>query len=363
MLFHSSHSFLDPIHKDHDQRILAQTIALERLIHLPHHPVDHGHHVATRTGLTLADHEIWGDAGAMGRRRGQVQEKGLIGRFCGLLIEQALNTGYEDWSSWLPCNRALAVPSENTGPPSPYTRSTARKAGWQWRIPLQHRTGNGHVYCSDHISDDEATSILLSNLESPGLRDPIQLRFTTGHRKKFWNKNVLAIGLSAGFMEPLESTSLHLIQYGILRLLALFPDKTMSPLLRREYNDLTTAEYERIRDFLILHYTATEREDSEFWRYCKNMPIPDSLQYKIDHFKDSGRIVSSERELFKNPSWIAVYIGQGIIPKRAPIMTHMRGDVPVNARIKSIHSAIAQAADAMPSHDDFLNGYAKSNAI
>ena len=275
--------------------------------------------------------------------------------FYGLLIEQTLKTGYEDWSKWLPCNRAVAVPCEKTGPALPYTKATAKAAGWQWRIPLQHRTGNGYVHCSDFISVDEATETLLQSLDGTPTADPRVLKFTTGRRKAFWNKNVVAIGLSAGFMEPLESTSLHLIQYGILRLLALFPDKSMSPLLAREYNELTIAEYERIRDFLVLHYIATERTDSELWRYCANMEIPDRLAYKIDHFRASGRIVSDERELFTNPSWIAVYLGQGIVPERASAPAAMRaGAVPVAERLSQIRSAMGEAVAVMPEHESYI---------
>jgi tryptophan halogenase len=180
------------------------------------------------------------------------------------------------------------------------------------------------------------------------------LRFVTGKRRKFWEKNCVAIGLSAGFMEPLESTSLHLIQYGILRLIALLPDAAMSPLLAREYNAQTSMEYERIRDFLILHYKATERDDSELWRYCAAMPIPDSLQYKIDHFRSHGMLVSDERELFANPSWIAVYLGQGIVPQKAPALAAMRAGVPVGERLGQIRQAMAEAVAAMPSHGDFI---------
>ena len=194
----------------------------------------------------------------------------------------------------------------------------------------------------------------MSSLDGGALADPRILRFVTGKRRKFWDKNCVAIGLSAGFMEPLESTSLHLIQYGILRLLALFPDAEMSPLLAREYNAQTAAEYERIRDFLILHYKATERDDSELWRYCAAMVIPDSLQYKIDHFRSHGMIVSDERELFKNPSWIAVYLGQGITPKRAPAVASMRDGVPVADRLAAISQAMNAAVAEMPAHADFL---------
>ena len=273
--------------------------------------------------------------------------------FRGLLIEEALAAGYDNWQHWLPCDRAVAVPCEK-GEFTPYTRSTAKPAGWQWRIPLQHRTGNGYVHCSQFISEEEASAELLASLDGKPLADPRALRFVTGKRRAFWKGNCVAIGLSAGFMEPLESTSLHLIQYGILRLIALLPDTAMSPLLAREYNAQTAQEYERIRDFLILHYKASERDDSELWRYCAAMPIPDSLQYKIDHFRAHGMLVSDERELFANPSWIAVYLGQGIVPGRAPALAQMRSQVPVADRLASIRSAMDEAVAAMPSHADFI---------
>jgi len=280
--------------------------------------------------------------------------------FIGLLIEKKLATGYQDWSHWLPCNRAVAVTCEKNGPVLAHTQSTAKDAGWQWRIPLQHRTGKGYVYCSDYLEADDAEKELLSSLDGAPLRDPKHLRFVTGRRNKFWNKNCVAIGLAAGFMEPLESTSLHLIQYGIMRLLALFPDKTMSPLLAEEYNSLTIAEYERVRDFLILHYTATEREDTAFWRYCKSMPIPDRLAYKIEHFKTHGMIVSDERELFHNASWIAVYLGQDIVPAQAPALARHRTHVPTQDRLKAIRHAMNEAVGAMATHDDFIGRHCAS---
>ncbi|WP_086616635.1 tryptophan halogenase family protein [Erythrobacter tepidarius] len=273
--------------------------------------------------------------------------------FRGLLIEEALKAGYDNWQHWLPCDRAVAVPCER-GAFTPYTRSTAKAAGWQWRIPLQHRTGNGYVHCSQFLSEDEACASLLASLDGKPLADPRPLRFVTGKRREFWKKNCVAIGLSAGFMEPLESTSLHLIQYGILRLIALLPDRAMSPLLAREYNAQTAAEYERIRDFLILHYKACERDDSELWRYCAAMPIPDSLQYKIDHFREYGLLVADGHELFANPSWIAVYLGQGITPARAPALATMRTSVPVSERLAQIRAAMDEAVAAMPSHAEFI---------
>ena len=274
--------------------------------------------------------------------------------FRGLLIEGTLEAGYKNWQHWLPCDRAVAVPCSKGKEITPYTRSTAKAAGWQWRIPLQHRTGNGYVHCSEYISEDEATATLMGSLDGEPQADPRTLRFVTGMRRKFWDKNCVAIGLSAGFMEPLESTSLHLIQYGILRLIALLPDTAMSPLLAREYNRQTASEYERIRDFLVLHYKATTRDDAELWRYCSAMEIPDSLQYKMDHFREYGLLVSDERELFANPSWIAVYLGQDIVPERAPAITKMRNGVPVAERLNMVAAAMKGAVDEMPAHADFL---------
>lgn len=282
--------------------------------------------------------------------------------FFGLLIEKTLHTGYEDWSHWLPCDQAVAVACEKTGPAKPYTRSIAREAGWQWRIPLQHRTGNGYVHCSNFISAATASDTLLANLDGAPIAEPRLLKFTTGRRKKFWNGNCVAIGLSAGFMEPLESTSLHLIQYAIMRFIALFPDRDVSPLLEGEYNTLTLAEYERIRDFLILHYKATERDDGELWRYCASMEIPERLVYKIAHFRREGRVVADERELFHNPSWIAVYLGQGIVPDRAPALASMRTKVPVAERLANIRSAMAEAVAAMPEHEAFIARYCAAGA-
>jgi len=273
--------------------------------------------------------------------------------FRGRLIEEALHAGYDNWQAWLPCDRAVAVPCER-GEFTPYTRSTAREAGWQWRIPLQHRTGNGYVHCSQFLGEDEAAATLLAHLDGNPLADPRTLRFVTGKRRKFWERNCVAIGLSAGFMEPLESTSLHLIQYGILRLIALLPDAAMSPLLAREYNAQTSREYELIRDFLILHYKATERDDSELWRYCAAMPIPDTLAYKIEHFRTHGMLVADPQELFANPSWIAVYLGQGILPERAPALAAMRTGVPVAQRLQQIRQAMDEAVAGAPTHDAFV---------
>lgn len=283
--------------------------------------------------------------------------------FRGLLIEDTLKTGYEEWTHWLPCDRAIAVPCEKIEDAAPYTRSTAHTAGWQWRIPLQHRTGNGHVYSSPYMDDDEAQRILLDNLDGAPLADPRLLRFTTGRRKLFWNKNCLAIGLSAGFMEPLESTSLHLIQSGIMRFLALFPDRDNGQVLRDEYNKNTATEYERIRDFLILHYHATERQDSPLWAYCANMEIPDTLQRKIDQFRSYGNIVADELELFRNASWLAVYIGQNIMPEKIAPLAELRDHVPAKSRLDSLRSIMADVAEAMPTHQAFIDQHCKAKPL
>ncbi len=234
--------------------------------------------------------------------------------FRGLLIEGALKAGYDDWSHWLPCDRAMAIPCEKVCDPTPYTRSTAHEAGWQWRIPLQHRTGNGYVYSSPFIDEDKVHETLLAHLDGKPLAEPNRLRFVTGMRRKFWDRNVIAIGLSSGFLEPLESTSLHLIQAGISKLLALFPDRDFDPILRDEYNHVATTEYHRIRDFIILHYKLNTRDDAELWRYCRAMDVPDSLAFKIDHFARYGRHIARDMDLFGPPSWHAVHIGQGNLP-------------------------------------------------
>jgi tryptophan 7-halogenase len=274
--------------------------------------------------------------------------------FRGLLIEEALKTGYIDWSHWLPCDRAVAVPCESAGPPVAYTRSTARPAGWQWRIPLQHRTGNGHVYAGAFMADEDARDILLGGLEGPPLAEPRLLQFTAGRRKKTWHRNCVAIGLSGGFLEPLESTSIYLIQAAIDRLIALFPDLDFDPALTDEYNRAIEVEIERIRDFLILHYKATERDDTSFWQYCRTMPIPDSLAGKMALFRERGHVVQYREGLFQEPSWIAVYIGQNVLPQRYDPFADAIDAGRLRRRIDEIKTVIRRAADAAPSHMAFI---------
>lgn len=283
--------------------------------------------------------------------------------FRGLLIEGALQTGYEDWTHWLPCDRAVAVPCEHGGGFTPHTRSTADQAGWRWRIPLQHRIGNGYVYSSRHVSDDEVAATLLAKLDGPALADPRPLRFTTGRRKRAWSRNCVAIGLAAGFMEPLESTSLHLVQTAVTRLLALFPDRDFDPLLAQEYNRITQEEWERIRDFLILHYHATERDDAPLWRECAAMSIPDSLQYRIEQFRASGRLVSEGYELFQNASWLAVHIGQFITPRSYdPLVDERLPSEAAAARLAGVRRVAAEAAEAMPEHRAFIDRFCRAQA-
>lgn len=277
--------------------------------------------------------------------------------FRALLIEKTLGVGYVDWSHWLPCNRAQAVPCRHAGPLIPYTRSTARTAGWQWRIPTQRRTGNGHVYCSEYISDDEAAHVLLSNLDGEALGTPRLIRFTTGHRRAFWEKNCVAIGLSAGFLEPLESTSIYLIQEGIDRLIALFPNALLPDIVRNEYNRHMRTEFEQVRDFIILHYHATERDDTPFWNYMRTMQIPESLRHKIELFREVGRIFRYQDELFSKPSWVAVMLGQHIVPKHCdPIVATLPVDQ-VRESLESMRTAIENAALAMPTHAEFIQRY------
>ncbi len=274
--------------------------------------------------------------------------------FRGLLIEQALHSGYEDWTNWLPCDRAYAVPCENGGGLTPYTRSTARAAGWQWRIPLQHRIGNGYVYSSAHISDDEAAATLLANLDGKPLADPRPIRFTTGKRKQVWKRNCLAIGLSSGFMEPLESTSIFLIQSAISRLLKMLPGRHVPQTTCDEFNRQNDFEVERIRDFLILHYKATERDDTPFWRQCRDMPIPDALAKKIELFKDNGYIFREHEELFTEAGWLQVMVGQGITAQGNHALADQISPDDLAEYLEMIELMNSREVAQMPSHQDFI---------
>lgn len=283
--------------------------------------------------------------------------------FRGLLIEQALHTGYLDFSHWLPCDRALAVACEKVGPPTPYTRASARPAGWQWRIPLQHRTGNGYVYSSAHVSDDEATATLLGHLDGKPIGEPRLLRFTTGVRRQAWNRNVVALGLAGGFMEPLESTSIYMIQSGIARLLNLFPQRDFSPVLIERYNAQSRFEYEHIRDFLILHYHATERDDTPFWNQCRTMSIPPQLIDNIRLFRDSGRFFRDGEEMFAVVSWVQVMLGQHIVPQNYHPLVDQMPDAELAEFMASVGHVVTSCVDAMPPHQAFIDRCCRASAL
>ena len=285
--------------------------------------------------------------------------------FRGLLIEQALETGYEDWTHWLPCNRAVALPCnrDDGSPPPPFTRATAQSAGWQWQVPLQHRNGNGHVYCDAFMTADEAHDILVANIAGKPTADPNHLRFVTGRRKKFWNKNVVAIGLAAGFMEPLESTSIHLINTGVNKLISLLSLDGITPAQEEAFNRLTAKEYARIRDFLILHYNATSRDDSEFWNYCRTMSVPDTLTEKIELFKLNGQIFREEDELFTETSWAAVMMGQGIPMHGHNAMADTLDLAKTRQELDEMEKSIRFAVQHMPAHIDYLKQYCPAPAL
>ncbi|HEX5960502.1 MAG TPA: tryptophan halogenase family protein [Rhodanobacteraceae bacterium] len=280
--------------------------------------------------------------------------------FRGLLIEQTLHAGYEDWSHWLPCNRAVAVACEITGPPTPFVRCTARTAGWTWRIPLQHRIGNGYVYSSAHIDDDAAAAALLQHLDGKPMGDPRVLRFTAGRRRKAWDRNVVALGLASGFLEPLESTAIYLIQSGIARLTSLFPDRGFSPEVIDRYNAQTAFEIEHIRDFIILHFCATERADSPFWDYCRTMQIPEPLADNIRLFRDSGRFFRNAEELFALTSWVEVMIGQRILPRTYHPAVDQLSDAELRQLMEGAQRVIARCVEAMPPHQAFIDRHCRA---
>lgn len=281
--------------------------------------------------------------------------------FRGLLIEQTLKTGYEDWSDVLPCNRAVAQASETVGEPLPYTQATAKTAGWQWRIPLQSRIGNGHVYCSEYMSDEDALKTLHEGMDGNPIGEPKFLRFKTGMRKQTWNKNVVSLGLAAGFMEPLESTSIHMIQTAIARLLTNFPDKNFNQPDIDYYNSRTRLEYEQVRDFLVLHYYVTQRNDSPFWDYCRTMDIPKSLKDRIAIYKENARVYRHDNEVFGEASWFAVMHGQGLKSKSFHPLASIMADNMLHERMDSIHATWKKCLESMPSHQNFIDQNCKAN--
>jgi tryptophan halogenase len=282
--------------------------------------------------------------------------------FQGLLIEGALRTGYEDWSHWLPCDRAVLVHSQRAAPPNPYTLVTARDAGWQWQIPLQHRDGNGYIYSGGFSADETAREVLLRNLSGRALSEPVSLRFRPGRRKAAWNRNVVALGLAAGFLEPLEATSIHLIQRGIAMLLKFFPDRDFAAADIDRYNRTLESEFSRVRDFLLMHYSQTERADA-FWQHCRDIPLTDTLREKIELFRSHGRILREDTELFPLLSWLSVMVGQNIIPRRYDPLVDGLDSRKIQSRLDELRASVKDCVEAMPSHWDFIQtGLAKGSS-
>jgi tryptophan halogenase len=277
--------------------------------------------------------------------------------FRALLIEGSLHAGYDDWTHWLPCDSAIALQTPNVRPPVPYTRAMAHDAGWQWRIPLQHRTGNGIVYCSRYLDHDAALERLLGNIEGEPLTPPNKIRFQTGARRKQWHRNCIAIGLSGGFMEPLESTSIHLIQRAILRLIRMMPQGAISPRDVAEFNDQQFQDMEQIRDFLILHYKVTDRRDSPFWRQCAAMDVPDSLRQKIELFRDTARVFRRNEELFAENSWVQVMLGQGIAPQSWHPIAGKLNDDELDRLLGMIRQDVTRTVAGLPAHADYVARY------
>lgn len=277
--------------------------------------------------------------------------------FRALLIGDTLASEFEDWTHWLPCDRAIAVQTKSVGPPVSYTRAMAHDSGWQWRIPLQHRVGNGIVYCSQYLSDDAARARLLGNIEGETTTEPRLLTFRAGVRRKQWVANCLAVGLSGGFMEPLESTSIHLIQRAVLRLLRMLPMSEISERDIAEFNDQHLQDMLQIRDFIILHYKATERGDSPFWRYVRDMPVPETLTHKMELFRETGRVFRRNEELFQENSWVQVMMGQGIVPRVYHPIAAKLTDEELSGFLKGIRDGIARTVESMPAHDAYVASY------
>ncbi|MBS7668954.1 tryptophan halogenase family protein [Croceicoccus gelatinilyticus] len=278
--------------------------------------------------------------------------------FRALLIGQAMHVGYDDWTHYLPCDSAIAVQTSSVRPPVPFTRAMAHDAGWQWRIPLQHRVGNGIVYCSRYLDHDAAEERLLGNIEGETTTKTNRLRFQTGARRKQWHRNCVAIGLSSGFMEPLESTSIHLIQRAILRVLRMLPaGPKVSTRDIDEFNAQQFQDMEQIRDFLILHYKATERDDSEFWNYCRNMEIPDTLDHKIELFRETGRVFRTNEELFAENSWIQVMMGQGIMPQSRHPIAGKLSDGELDHLLRGLRESVTKTVAGLPPHGEYVARY------
>lgn len=308
----------------------------------------------------VAQHKDSGFIKSLTLASGQIIEGDLFidcTGFKGLLIEETLATGFQDWSHWLPCNSAIAVQTEKVSDTLPYTRSIAHQSGWQWQIPLQHRVGNGLVFCDKFMSDNEALETLTSNVEGTILTEPKVIKYKTGRRNKNWNKNCIALGLSTGFIEPLESTSIYMFMIGIIRLMKLFPFDGINQPLVDEYNQQAAKEAKEIRDFIILHYHVTDREDSEFWRYCKNMQVPDSLRKRIELFKQAGRFYTKDSELFRLDSWIQVMLGQGIMPEQYHHAVHVMPDKQLEEYLTGMRNSINNSVSQLSSHQDFLKKY------
>jgi len=283
--------------------------------------------------------------------------------FRALLIEQTLNTGFEDWSHWLPCDSAYAVQTKTTQEPVAYTRAIAREAGWQWKIPLQSRVGNGLVFCSKFMTEAEAKQTLIDNVEGEMMFEPRLIKFKTGTRRQHWNKNCVAIGLSSGFLEPLESTSIHLIHRSIIRLLQMFPAHGIVAADVAEFNRQTKIEMDNIRDFIILHYKATERTDTRFWRYCKDMDVPDTLTHRMELFKQSGKVYKFAQELFGESSWLQVMIGQGLMPEQYHPIVDLMPDSELNDFLMSIKHNVKRTVSQFPTHHEFIQHYCKSSLV
>jgi len=282
--------------------------------------------------------------------------------FRGLLIGNALHVGYEDWSHWLFCDSAVALQTASVGPALPYTRSVAHESGWQWRIPLQHRVGNGMVYCSRHVSDDNARKTLMGNIAGQVLTEPRVIRFRPGQRRQTWAKNCVAIGLASGFIEPLESTSIHLIQRGVTRLMQMFPGGGIRQSDIDEYNKQTWAEIEYIRDFIVLHYHVTNRQDSPFWRSCRGMDIPESLRHRLALFRETARVFRAPNELFAENSWIQVMLGQGLVPEAHHPAADLMGDAELADFLGGIKRRVDETVAQLPPHQVYVDQYCRATS-